>query len=100
MAKVYEITEENVDEIFGLSEKNEDNGNHNLECSCSYCGTEYVAILDVEESKTLEKYWCYGRQLGKIQDVFPNIPAFIRSGAIDKFANGFCICPKCMNEEE
>jgi len=35
------------------------------------------------------------QQVGFMQDLFPNIPAWIRSGAIDTRANGFCICPNC-----
>lgn len=100
MAQIYEITEENVKEVFAMGEENEDKGNDNLMCSCSCCGTEYYAILDETESENLEKYWEYGRELGLIQDVFPTIPAFVRSGAIDKFASGFCICPKCSGFED
>ena len=100
MAQIYEITEENVKEVFSMGEENEDKGNYNLMCSCSCCGAEYYTILDETESENLEKYWEYGRELGLIQDVFPTIPAFVRSGAIDQYSNGFCICPKCSGFEE
>lgn len=66
-----------------------------LKAQCSVCGHIETYKMNEEESKTLEKYWCYGRQLGMIQDLFPKVPAWIRSGAIDKFSGGFCICPKC-----
>ena len=62
---------------------------------CSYCGYEEVYRLSKEERSVLQNYLLYGRALGKLQDLFPNIPAWIRSGAIDKYSNGFCICPKC-----
>lgn len=62
---------------------------------CSCCGYEEKYELSKEERDTLRKYILLGRQLGKLQDLFPNIPAWIRSGAIDKSCNGFCICPKC-----
>ena len=62
---------------------------------CSNCGYEEKYILSEEESVTLTQYKQYGRKLGNIQDLFPHIPAWIRSGAIDKYSNGFCICPHC-----
>ena len=62
---------------------------------CSCCGYEERYELSDEESIMLHKYRIFGRQMGMIQDLFPNIPAWIRSGAIDKYSNGFCICPHC-----
>ena len=41
-------------------------------------------------------YQMNGRQLGFIQDLFPRVPVWIRSGAIDKYSDGFCICPECF----
>lgn len=67
-----------------------------LEYNCSLCGAEGIYECNEEESKNLRDYWTYGpRQVGFMQDLFPNIPAWIRSGAIDTRANGFCICPNC-----
>lgn len=66
-----------------------------LKAQCSVCGHVETYVMSEEESKTLEKYWCYGRQLGMIQDLFPKVPAWIRSGSIDQYSNGFCICPNC-----
>lgn len=66
-----------------------------IKAKCSCCGYEEEYELSQEESYTLRGYECYGRKLGKIQDLFPQIPAWIRSGAIDKYSNGFCICPHC-----
>ena len=66
-----------------------------IKAKCSYCGREEEYQLDKKEYYTLLRYQCYGRQLGYIQDLFPNIPAWIRSGAIDQFSGGFCICPYC-----
>lgn len=63
---------------------------------CALCGHEETFTLTKEEERTFLLYEEYGRELGKIQDLFPRIPAWIRSGAIDKSANGFCICPNCM----
>lgn len=67
-----------------------------LKAQCSICGHVETYKMDEAESKTLEKYWCYGRQLGMIQDLFPKVPAWIRSGAIDRFSDGFCICHNCQ----
>ena len=66
-----------------------------LTAKCAYCGYEEEYILTEEEDETLLMYEIFGRQLGKLQELFPNIPAWIRSGAIDKYSNGFCICPAC-----
>lgn len=71
-----------------------------LYCNCSCCGEIGTHKLTDEEYRTLKAYEHRGRQMGMLQDVFPNIPAWIRSGAIDKYANGFCICPKCSSFED
>lgn len=63
---------------------------------CSLCGYQEEYILDEEESKTLILYESLGRKMGYIQDLFPKVPAWIRSGSIDQYSNGFCICPKCF----
>lgn len=62
---------------------------------CACCGNEGIYEMNEEEAYTLKRYQVYGRQLGYIQDLFPNIPAWIRSGAIDQYSGGFCICPDC-----
>lgn len=69
-----------------------------ISARCSSCGYEESYALSVEESATMEKYQIFGKKLGMIQDLFPNVPAWIRSGAIDKTSNGFCICPKCSGQ--
>lgn len=56
--------------------------------------------MDDEEYVTFQRYKVYGRQLGYIQDLFPKVPAWIRSGAIDQYSDGFCICPVCCGQEE
>lgn len=70
-----------------------------LSATCSCCGETTEFKLTQEESTTLSKYNCYGRMLGTLQDLFPRVPTWIRSGAIDQYSNGFCICPKCGEEE-
>lgn len=62
---------------------------------CSCCGNEDEYLCDALESETLDRYIAYGRQMGALQDLFPKIPNWIRSGCIDKYSGGFCICPKC-----
>ena len=62
---------------------------------CSCCGkTEKCELTDLEEFN-FDGYRIFGREYGKLQDLFPNIPAWIRAGAIDKYSGGFCICPEC-----
>lgn len=67
---------------------------------CSICGKEEEFELTEQETKTLGKYICYGRQMGTIQELFPRVPAWIRSGAIDRYSNGFCMCPECCGWKE
>ena len=67
---------------------------------CSLCGTEYEFKLNKKETEVYKKYLVLGRSMGMMQDLFPRVPAWIRSGSIDKYANGFCICPKCSGMEE
>ncbi len=68
---------------------------YKLIAKCSCCGKEDVYEMNEEEYKTFQNYQVYGRQMGYIQDIFPNVPAWIRSGAIDQYSGGFCICPDC-----
>ena len=67
-----------------------------IAAKCSFCGYEEEYQLSKEEYCTLKRYQKYGRQLGLIQDLFPEIPPWIRSGAIDKYSKGFCICTNCF----
>lgn len=90
--KVYELTEELEEEIDSLPA---DEYLGILKPTCSFCGKRYAFRLSEKESETLNKYRCYGRSLGKIQNLFPDVPAFIRS-AIDQYSDGFCICPECV----
>ena len=66
-----------------------------LECSCSICGRTALCILDETEKENLKLRIEKNRDAGFLQDLFPNIPNWIRSGAIDEYSNGFCICEKC-----
>lgn len=70
-----------------------------LECRCATCGKVNHYLLTESETKLYSNYQLMGRQMGLLQDIFPNIPAWIRSGAIDKYSNGFCICPECCGIE-
>lgn len=71
-----------------------------ITATCSCCGrTATHELTDLEEFK-FDGYMLFGREFGKLQDLFPNVPAWIRSGAIDKYNGGFCICPECGEEAE
>ena len=66
-----------------------------LRAECSCCGNVGSYELNEKEYIDIIEY-CNGNLKGYLQDLFPNIPAWIRSGAIDvKRTNGFCICPEC-----
>ena len=73
-------------------------GRITLHAYCYYCDREKTFKLTEEETQTYLEYQKKGREMGLIQNVFPRVPAWIRSGAIDLYANGFCICPKCSKE--
>lgn len=66
-----------------------------LECECSICGKVETYNLDKEEQKTLTQYRYEGRSMGYLQELFPKVPAWIRSGCIDQYSGGFCMCPEC-----
>lgn len=66
-----------------------------LIAKCSLCGTKAEYELNNEEQATYEEYLFKGREMGLLQNLFPNVPAWIRSSCIDKGSGGFCICPKC-----
>lgn len=63
--------------------------------TCSCCGRTESYELNKEQESTLMEYEVKGRSMGYLQDLFPDIPAWIRSGAIDQYSGGFCICPDC-----
>lgn len=66
-----------------------------LIAQCSICGNEEKFELTDEELDTFYEYSLRGREMGMLQDIFPRVPAWIRSCCIDKYSGGFCICPKC-----
>ena len=67
---------------------------YTIEATCSLCGYTEKYKMNEKETETFDKYF-YGETQSYLQDLFPNVPAWIRSGAIDKKAGGFCICPNC-----
>ena len=71
--------------------------NITLKATCSICGRTENYMCDEKETQNLIRYQDLGRTMGYIQDIFPNIPSWIRSGAIDQYSGGFCICPECCN---
>lgn len=48
---------------------------HAITAKCSCCGREETYLMNEEEYQTLLKYQCYRKQLGLIQDLFPEVPA-------------------------
>ena len=67
-----------------------------IKARCSLCGYEEEYQLSEQEEETLFFYGIFGRELGYLQDLFPDMPAWIRSGAIDQYSGEFCICPRCQ----
>lgn len=66
-----------------------------ITATCACCGRSEEYTLTEDEAVNVLAYQIVGREMGRLQDLFPNIPAWIRSGAIDQFSDGFCICPDC-----
>ena len=66
-----------------------------ITAKCSCCGQTATHELTEIEEYNLTGYQLWGRNFGMLQNLFPNIPAWIRSGAIDKYSDGFCVCPEC-----
>lgn len=66
-----------------------------ITAKCNLCGNEECFELTSEETEKLLDYWIEPR-IGYVQDLFPRVPAWIRSGGIQR---EFCICPKCSGEE-
>ncbi len=66
-----------------------------LSATCSCCGKEEEVLLKGQEYVNYLAYQIGGRSVGTLQDLFPSVPAWIRSGSIDKFSDGFCICSEC-----
>lgn len=71
-----------------------------IKATCACCGRSEEYELSTAEEYNLEAYQKFGRGLGTLQDLFPTVPAWIRSGAIDKFSGGFCVCPECGMEDD
>ena len=67
----------------------------NITATCSCCGKSETVTLEGNTALNLIKYNMYGRSARFLQDLFPDVPGWIRSGAIDKYSGGFCICPEC-----
>ena len=65
-----------------------------LKTKCSCCGSVGKYELSEKEFNDLIAYE-RGSLNGYLQELFPDVPPWIRSGAIDKRTNGFCICPEC-----
>ena len=64
-------------------------------CNCSKCNEEGKYTLNADEVKNYMNYITKGPAAGTMEELFPNIPAWIRTGAINKFTDGKCLCPKC-----
>lgn len=90
------LTETEIKEVDSLTDELYD---RLLECECGICGGKGSYLMDESEKETYDNYQIRGREMGLLQNVFPKIPAWIRSGCIDQYSGGFCICPKCMEVE-
>lgn len=69
-----------------------------IKAECSCCGKIETYEMNKEEEINFFRYQIFGRDMGTLQDLFPKIPAWIRSGAIDQYSGGFCICPDCCGD--
>lgn len=62
-----------------------------ISTQCTCCKTIGKYELNAKETENFLRYQQYGPMAGMIQDLLPDVPAWIRSGV----TTGFCICPKC-----
>ena len=69
-----------------------------IKAECSCCGKIGTYEMNQDEEINFFVYQVFGRDMGTLQDLFPKIPAWIRSGAIDQYSGGFCICPDCCGD--
>ena len=67
---------------------------YTITAKCSCCGREEEYHMDDIEYKNFDMYCELGRGAGKLQDLFPKMPAWIRA-SICRGSGGFCICPEC-----
>ena len=86
-------TQEELKEL-GLWEWLNFDDHYLITAKCSCCGREEEYLMSDEEYKNLERYCELGRKAGRLQDLFPKMPAWIRA-SICKESGGFCICPEC-----
>ena len=70
-----------------------------LFAKCACCGKEGTYEMNENENSMFIRYQVFGRQLGYIQDLFPDVPAWIRSVGIDLYSGGLCICQDCTAME-
>jgi len=77
-----------------------------LHAQCACCGNVGAYPLTQE---ALDKVFDYLDQMpafgqvhpmGYVQDVFPDVPSWIRAACLSKGTDGFCICPKCSGFDE
>lgn len=66
-----------------------------LLCKCAKCGKQGAYEMSEAETKLYMEYQIKGRSMGPLQTIFPNIPAWILSGAIEPLSDGYCECPEC-----
>lgn len=64
-------------------------------CRCSVCGREGTHKMSDAECRTYMAYKLKGHAMGHIGDLFPDIPLWIASGAIDPVSDGTAVCPEC-----
>lgn len=62
-----------------------------IKCVCSCCSEVGTYELNEKETANFLRYQNDRAKAGMIQDLLPDVPAWIRSGV----TTGFCICPKC-----
>ena len=70
-----------------------------IKAKCSSCNNIGKYELSEKEFNDLIAYE-RGSLNGYLQELFPDVPPWIRSGAIDMKSGGFCICPTCSEFDE
>ena len=66
-----------------------------LRCICASCKRPGIHRMTEEEKDAYEEYRKKGRAAGRLDKLFPNVPGWIRYGAIEPTSGGITYCPAC-----
>lgn len=66
-----------------------------LTCTCASCKKQGRHVMTPDEKRTYDMYLRIGRVAGRLDQLFPNIPGWIRYACLEPTYGGKTYCPKC-----